>query len=188
MALGIVSDEEFNKALQEPQHREAVIVPVIIPTPQEHGRNKGDNNVPSALRNIIGETSIIDGRKEALALADKFGISPSSVSAYNASKTSTSATQKNTDIKNHLNKVKENISRKARRLMVKAIDTIDDDKLEKCDAVELASVARHMGAIFKDMQPDVESENNKGQNGPTFVFMVPPMVKEDKYPVITVRD
>ena len=184
MPLGIVSNKEFSKALEEPQVRPAVSIIEI----EKPGRKEGDNNVPSALRNIIGETSQIDGRQEALAFAKQFDISPSSVSAYSSGKTSTSAPTVNQAISNHIAKAKEKISRKARRVMVRAIDNITDEKLEHADVTELAGVARNMSAIFKDMTPDENEDTKRGQNGPTFVFMVPPMAKEDKYPIITLRE
>jgi hypothetical protein len=55
---------------------------------EQKGRKEGDNNVPNSIRAIIGETSNIDGRKEALALANSLNIS-SSVSAYANGVTST---------------------------------------------------------------------------------------------------
>ncbi len=185
MGLGIVSDEEFNSTLEGPQHRSPV-KPAYkdMPVP---GRNEGDNNVPDSVRKIIGETAILEGRKEALALGRVLDVSPSSVSAYSAGANSTSSYEKKPLIP-HLNKVKERISRKARSMVIKAIDSIDEAKLKRADAGELAQVARTMNAIFKDMEPDDNEGGLKGNSGPTFVFMVPPIREEEKYPVITVRD
>jgi hypothetical protein len=180
MAMGIVSDEEFNKELdsnQAPEMKVPEVMPLVKP-----GRNKGDNNVPDSLRKIIGETSVIDGRQEALALARDFGISPSSVSAYANGSTSTDSMDK-TPNKNHLNNAKERISKRARLTLRKALLHITDDKLSTTKAVELAQIAKSMSGVIKDMEPDNPGPNN-GKMEPQFIVYSPQLHVENNYEVI----
>lgn len=181
MPLGIVSDADFERELEnsEPTQK-ADIIP--MPTP---GRNPGDNNVPDSLRKIIGETSQIDGRKEALALASAFGISPSSVSAYANGSTSTDSMDKRPNLP-HINGAKERIAKQARNKLRDALRHITSDKLENTKAVDLASIARSMSAVVKEMEPEQEEEKKK--DGPAFVIYSPQFKQENHYEIISGRD
>jgi hypothetical protein len=182
MPLGIVSDEDFLKELEnsEPKSK-ADIVP--MPTP---GRNQGDNNVPDSLRKIIGETAAIDGRQEAIALASSFGISPSSVSAYSNGSTSTDSMNKRPNLP-HINKAKERIASSARNKLRDALRHMTSEKLQDTKAVDLSSIARNMAGIVKDMEPE-EEQGNKGNNGPAFVIYSPQFKQENHYEIIQGRD
>jgi predicted transcriptional regulator len=181
MPLGIVSDADFEQELQKSEPiQTANIIP--MPTP---GRKEGDNNVPDSLRKIIGETSEIDGRKEALALASHFGISPSSVSAYANGSTSTDSMNKRPNLP-HINKAKEVIARSARNKLRDALKHITSDKLENTKAVDLASIARSMSAVVKEMEPEQEIEQKK--DGPAFVIYSPQFKQENHYEIVAGRD
>lgn len=182
MPLGIVSDADFEAELErsEPKSK-ADIIP--MPTP---GRNQGDNNVPDSLRKIIGETAQIDGRQEALALASTFGISPSSVSAYSNGSKSTASMDKRPNLP-HINGAKEVIARQARNKLRDALKHITTEKLQDTKAVELASIARQMSGIVKEMEPE-EDDPNKKKDGPAFVIYSPTFKQENHYEVIAGRD
>jgi hypothetical protein len=150
------------------------------------GRNEGDKNVPDALRKIIGETSVIDGRKDALALAADFGISPSSVSAYNQGATSTASYDKQPN-KSFLDEGRVRIQKRARKTLFNALKHITEDKLEGAKAVDLASIARNMGGIIKDMEPEPDTPANGGNNA-QFIIFTPPTRDERDYEVITARE
>src|SRR5215203_3209703 len=88
MAMGIVSEEDFNSELGKigPSKK-----PDAIPSPTKiaevmdlpsKGRGKDNVEVPNSVRNLIGLEALNEGRASALELAKQFGISPSSVSAY----------------------------------------------------------------------------------------------------------
>lgn len=185
MPMGIVSDEDFEKELQRSPAPE-VKIPEVLPM-QRPGRHEGDNNVPDSLRKIIGETSEIDGRKEALQLAEQFGISPSSVSAYANGSTSTDSMHKQPNL-NHINGAKERITRKAMNRLVRSLNAITDDKLEVTKPVELASIARAMSGIVKEMEPEQPKDPNEGKEGPTFVFYSPQVRDERHYEIIVARE
>jgi hypothetical protein len=147
------------------------------------GRQIGSVEVPNALRQVIGETSAIDGRAAALELARTFEVGPSSVSAYNKGATSTASYSDRPNLP-HINQAKERISKKARTRLINALNHITNDKLESAKVGELATVARNMSAIVKDMEPESEKGGKNTMNQPTFVFYSPQVRKEDTFDVI----
>lgn len=196
MPLGVVNDSEFESELRNSNRHNSIdstkppqsdcnstIVGEVITI--EKGRGKDSVEVPDSLRKIIGETSELEGRKNALALASHFDISPSSVSAYANGSTSTASMDKQPNLE-HINRAKERISKKARRVAIKALENITEDKLSIASAPELAHVARSMGAIVKDMEP--EKAKNEEKNGPTFVFYAPQIVNEAKFETVYVKE
>lgn len=190
MPMGIVSDAEFDiernnvasRKREESNSPSATIKD--MPTP---GRNQGDINVPDSLRKVIGETAISDGPASARALAQAMGISPSSASAYGVGATSTASYADRPNLP-HLNKVRLRIQSKASRKLREALDELSPDKLREAKAGEIASVARAMAAIVKDMEPETPQSDSTKQGGPTFVFMAPPIVKEEVFDVKYVRE
>ncbi len=181
MPMGIVSDKDFEKEVKDSQ----VITPQVLPMIKP-GRNEGDNNVPDGLRKIIGETSEIEGRQEALSLARQFGISDSSVSAYSNGSTSTSSMDKQPNL-NHINEAKARISKKAQVRLIRALNHITEDKLERADVGEIASVARAMSGIVKEMEPETPKEDNS-KTGPTFIFYSPQVKTEQHYDIVNARE
>ncbi len=204
MPMGIVSDSELLKELDnsstdliikkdignssiekstESNKIEGTIVD--IPSP---GRKEGDVNVPDGLRKIIGETSAIEGRTEAVALGKQFGISPSSVSAYSNGSTSTDTYNKSDrSLVNHIDQAKERISRQARHRLSLALRHITEEKLQESKPEILANVARNMAAIVKDMEPKRE-ESTVVNNGPQFVFYAPQQKSETAFETMVVNE
>lgn len=184
MPMGIVSDDEFEKEMNRTVVQD-VKIPEVLPLVKP-GRNNGDVNVPDSLRRIIGETSEIDGRQDALALAEKFGISPSSVSAYANGSTSTKTMDK-TPNREYINQAKDRVSKKAMKRLLKSIDSITDDKLEGAKASDLASIAKSLSGVIKDMEP--EEDANKGDaNKPAFVIFAPQVHQENHYEVTRAKE
>lgn len=181
MALGIVSNEDFEQEL-------GFVLPIAtVKDSVVKGRPEGTLNVPDSIRVIIGDTAIESGRKDSLDMAQFFDVSPSSASAY--AKGATSTASYNAPIGalgSHINRTKARISKKASLVAKRAIDYITDEKLSEASATELASVARSMAGIVKDMEP---SELHTPQ-GPLvqFVLHAPQMLKESSFDVIDVRD
>jgi hypothetical protein len=182
MPLGIVNNEEFESELNNANTKP---VPLPIISPINKGRGIGSVEVPNSLRKIIGETANIEGRKEALSLASDFGISPSSVSAYTAGSTST-ALPSNPDIKNHILNAKARVSKKARMKLMNALSHITSDKLQEAKVGEIASVARNMSAIIKDMESDNGSNSEKSK--PQFVVFAPSIRQENFYETIHAKE
>jgi hypothetical protein len=183
MSMGIVNNNEFDleksnlKILEESN---------LVPSTQiidiTKGRGIGNVEVPDSLRKIIGETSTIEGRSEAIALAKQFGISSSSTSAYANGSHSTSSYDNPTEVKQHINNAKERITKKARNKLILALNHITTDKLENAGPAVLSQVARNMGCIIKDMEPD--SDKVTGSNQPQFIFYAPQIKSEASFDVI----
>lgn len=194
MPMGIVSDSDFNSELNNSSQIKRE-VPITIPKPTAEvkelptkGRGEGNVEVPDALRKVIGEESVINGRESAIELAKSFGLSDSSVSAYANGSTSTATYDKNPNIA-HLLKAKERISKRARKVLVQSLNHITNEKLEVAKVVEVAAVARAMSAIVKDMEPPQPKsviETNGG--GPTFVFYSPQTRKEETFDMVHVKE
>lgn len=179
MAIGIVSDDDFDLELDKGKSK----VTAEIKQKPTLGRGINHVEVPESLRKIIGETSEINGRQEALSLADTFGISPSSVSAYaNGATSTTTYHNPNPSLKNHINSAKERISKKAKNRLIHALNEITPEKLAAAKLKDISSVARNMAAIVKDMEPEIQVE--RSETGPTFVFYAPQVRREDQFEVI----
>lgn len=186
MPLGIVSDDDFEKELDNCSTTRKVLKPEII----DIKRGRGDDNVevPESLRKIIGETANLEGRKEALEFAKQFGISASSVSAYTAGATSTASIAKpDRELVNHIARAKERLSKKARQKMARALHHITDEKLQDAKVHELALVARNMSAIVKDMEPD-NPDSEKDKIVPQFIVYAPQFRDERTFETVIAKD
>lgn len=183
MAIGVVDDKEFETEVSKitPVVKEGVVVDII------KGRGNGNVEVPDSLRKIIGEVNEIDGRKDALALAKQFGISSSSVSAYGNGATSTASyDDSKSSIKDHINRTKERISKKAQNRLVLALNEITPEKLKEAKLKDISSIAKDMSGIVKDMEPEQAREGK--DSGPQFIFYSPQFRKEEHFETIIVNE
>jgi predicted transcriptional regulator len=186
MPIGIVSDSdfesEFNRISGEIKRPSPIIrtPTATVVTPDKPGRKEGDNNVPNSLRKIIGEESVINGRQEALALAEMFNVSPSSVSAYANGATSTSSY--NEPVKNilsHINKSRTRSVKKAQRVLREALDAITPEKLSDVKVRDLAGIAKDMSAIIKNLEPEPVKDDS--EKVPQFVVFAPSFIKHEAF-------
>ena len=177
MAIGVVSDIELERELSN--------VTAARVEELRRGRGNGKLNTPDALRKVIGEEAVKNGHAAGLALAGEFGISESSVSAYQEGSTSTALMDRPDPLLlDHINKAKQEVARKAQAKLVLAIDSITESKLEEASPRIAAGVAKDMSAVVKNMEPASEQERNATQ----FVFFVPPMKKEEAFDIIDVKE
>lgn len=204
MPLGIISSDEFdlelnncssdiviphsNNSSNSPRASELI---EVIPTSEviniSSGRGSGNTQVPEAIRKVLGETSSINSRKEALELAGMFGISNSSVSAYKEGAHSTSTINTpNLDTKSHIDASKLRVSTRARKKLNLALTHITDQKLAEAKVGEIASVAKAMAGVIKDMEPSTDDGKNKS-NIP-FVVFAPVIMSENRFETINVTD
>lgn len=182
MPIGLVVDNEFDLELQRlnPKRNESH-------KKESHGRNEGDVNVPDSLRKIIGEEAVINGRKEALKLARDFNISPSSVSAYAKGATSTASYHAPSEsIISHINHSRRRAIKRASHTLNQALGSITQEKLDYSDAKDLASIAKNMSAIIKDLEP--QSVEVAGTATPQFVIFAPSFRREETFEVIDVKE
>ena len=208
MGMGIVSDNEFNKEFtkltgltietnvvhipeiikdnkEEPRDSEQTGVIEDVPT---RGRGEGSTEVPNSVRKLIGDESVANGRQSAIELAESFGISPSSVSAYNVGATSTSSYEDRPNA-GTIRRTKERIAKRARGKLFLALSKITEDKLDAANIKDLAAVAMNMSVIAKNSEPSEEHQPKDNRSaGPTFVFYAPQSRREDTFDTINVKD
>lgn len=198
MKLGIVSDEQFLKELENGGGK---LDPIPLPTieiksdnqiiektddPKTKGRKLGDINVPENLRKLIGEEGVINGRQAALALASDFGISPSSASAYAVGSTSTKSYHNPKDtLTNYLQARKNRITKKSLRILTSALDTLTPEKLNGIRAKDASSIAKDMSTIVNNMS---DGTSEASSNKPQFVIYAPQVRDERSYETIVVTD
>ena len=211
MPIGVVSDDDFLKELssyssatpqpeQVPstdspsedvpasQEPEVITPEVVIEDITRRGRSEGDVNVPDSLRQLIAEEQLLNGRPAALKLAAQFGISSSSVSAYANGATSTASyDQPKPAIINHLNKAREKATKRASKTLNAALGAITQDKLDYTDAKDLASIAKDMSAIIKNLEPK-QVQSDDMSNTPQFVIFAPQFRDERSFETIHVKE
>lgn len=192
MPIGLVSDDEFLRELNRTHPvTQSESVPQSNPVVEiidRPGRKDGDQNVPESLRKIIGETSVIDGRQAALDLAADFGISPSSVSAYAKGATSTTSyNNPNKSLISHINKSRQRHIKKAGSVLKAALGAISQEKLDYTDAKDLASIAKDMTVVIKNLEPPTPVETPQS-NTPQFVIFAPQFRDERSFGHITVPE
>lgn len=190
MPIGLVADTDFEEELSRLSGQSAPSsADVEIRTPMPKGRQSDDVATPASLRKIIGETSVLDGRAEAIKLAADFGISKSSVSAYAKGATSTASYDKPVKgIIAHINKSRQRAVKRASKTLNSALSAISQDKLDYADAKDLSSIAKDMSVIIKNLEPPPdESALQSGPSSPQFVIFAPQFRKEESFDVIDMR-
>lgn len=180
MPIGIVSDDDLQKELER-------LRPKIVEKPKV-GRKEGDVNVPDSLRALIGEESLLNGRSAALSLARDFGVSPSSVSAYAKGATSTASYDTpSQSIISHINKSRQRAIKRAQKTLNSALGAITQEKLDYADPKDLASIAKDMTVVIKNLEPPQTVESSTA-NTPQFVIFAPQFRKEETFETIVVSE
>ena len=192
MPIGLVNDDEFNQelGLLSPVINKGPVIQGQVIDKPNRGRADGDINVPDSLRQIIGETSVIEGRKTALGLAGMFGISPSSVSAYAKGATSTTTYHEpSKSIISHINKSRRRAIKKAQVTLDSALGSITQEKLDYTDAKDLASIAKDMSVIIKNLEPPPDvTGRDQTSSTPQFVIYAPQFKDERSFESITINE
>jgi len=194
MPIGLISDDlflqELNRLSQSNNSSKATALTPEIITPPSKGRSEGDVNVPESLRKIIGETSVIEGRQAALDLAADFGISPSSVSAYAKGATSTTTYDSpNKSLIGHINKSRVRAISKAQKRLNGALSAITQEKLDYTDAKDLASIAKDMTVVIKNLEPPPSpAVDPNAPKSPQFVIFAPQFRDERSFDTIHVSE
>jgi hypothetical protein len=193
--IGLVSDELLQEELhrlsgsKNPDKTRPHVNPVDIVEIERPGRKEGDVNVPDSLRKIIGEEAVINGRQAALQLASEFGISPSSVSAYaNGATSTTTYDTPSKSIIGHINKSRERAIKRAQKTLNGALTAITQEKLDYADPKDLASIAKDMTVVIKNLEPPQQTVDPEGVKAPQFVIFAPQFRDERTFETITVQE
>lgn len=176
MAMGIVNDSDFNAEVERLNQRSVEHV--------QTKKGRGNvNEVPQSLRKVISEEKI--NGTPAKELAEIFDVSPSSVSAYAKGATSTASYNSgDKDLRNHNNRVRDIIVKKARKRLLNAMDHITDDKLKDAKLRDLASISTAMASVIDK----VEQKDDAQVKIDKLMIYAPRMREEQSYDVIEVRE
>jgi len=185
MAMGVISQEEFNKELAKLNGTnigsdEKVVGKVVDIA---RGRSIGAKEIPEELRKVIATEAITNGNTQNISEA--FGISKSSVDAYKNGATSCATyNSPDHDLANHNNQVKENIASSARSKLMIALGEITSDKVAGAKIKDIASIAKDLSGVVKNMEPAASINVNNNQ----VIVYRPKLQDEDQYDVITVNE
>lgn len=180
MPLGVLTKEQFNKEVTGKDTSKDVVRAQVVNI--ERGRTSGRTEVPEIIRQVIAEEVIDCGGSQAIA--DKFGLSKSSVDAYKVGATSTSSYHKpDSSLKQVVDNKKDEITTTARGRLSAALNSLTDDKISSAKARDIAAIAKSMSGVIKDMEPTVVQQNNT-----QVVVYRPRQRDEDEFDVITVNE
>lgn len=203
MPLGIVSDKEFSDELNNVSHdrsekdtnkNDNVVITGEVISPKSPGRNKGDVNVPTALRKMIADEHIINGRANAVELASYFSLSHQSADGYkygtspnDSSKILDERSENSKELTNHITNTKNRIIRRAHNKLALTLNNITPEKLQDARLKDLAIVAKSLSGVIRDMEPD-KNGNGDSKLQPQFIVYAPRMMKEEYYETLIVND
>lgn len=196
----IVSDDEFLNELNktgntrvEPAKVEVVQVNLDNVVSIERGRGIGNVATPNSIRKLIAsealptildDGTVIDGAS-ADEISEALPISPSSISAYKHGATSTASYHEPRQaLEQHLNSAKTRISKRAQERLESALDGITPDKIADAKLRDIASVARDMSQIVKNM----ESNDEDIVKNTNIIFYTPNLRKAESFETITLED
>lgn len=152
--------------------------------PSNLGRGIGSTEIPESIRKVIAQEKL-EGTKDHV-LAEAFGVSPSSISAYKNGAVSTKTyNEPKAELSQFLRVAKQRISKRASKKLNLALSYITDEKLAECKAVELSSVARNLSNVMVNMEQtkDSAAQGNRAQ----FIFVAPQQKQVSQYEVVEVN-
>lgn len=201
MPLGIITDEQLNKEIGKIPSKinsndinriESELIKDKIKDAIKDSSFKvvdikrGRGNVleiPNEIRALVAEEAINGAR--AKDVSKSFGISESSISAYKHDATSTTTYDKpNDSLKKSNDSVRDVITDKARGRLMSALDAITDENISNAKVKDIASIAKDMSVIVKNMEPE---RTQNVQNTQVIIYK-PRMRDEDEFDVITVNE
>lgn len=176
----ITSNKDFEKeasrlgiVIDKPINPEVASIEII-----ERGRPLSRTEVPELVRKFVAEESL-EG-VPAKQLSRIVGVSESSISAYKVGATSTSTyNQPDKELGLHVNKMRKAISKKAEGRLTQALESLTDEKIASAKAKDIATIAREMAAVVKNMEAREDDSEGKGPQV-QFVFFAP-KIKSEEY-------
>ena len=144
MRMMIVEDEDFELELNKSVNAKVEIIPA-------KGRN-GASATPESLRKLIAN-DILDGGNMA-EVAEAYGVSRSSASAYANGATSTASYDKPANgLGEFVDAKRDKIKTRAQNKLLLALKHITDDKLTETKVVELSTIAANMSRVVEKTTP-----------------------------------
>ena len=194
MPLGIVSDEQLERELEDVglgngqrDNKDAPSNNIIDGqvVDDNKGRGKGNTEIPEDVRKFIAEAGLL-GASNA-ELSQLMDVSQSSVSAYKHGATSTSTYHdKQPVLVDHINRARKRVTKKAGRVLANSLDSLADVKFNLLKPKDVASIARNMAAIIRDMEP--EQANVTEDKRVQFIMFAPTVKQESHFDAIDVSN
>lgn len=202
MPLGIVSDKDFFNEIEEDSDIKprtsnidienatpsTAIVGEVLDFPTV-GRHSDIPDIPISLKKILAETHAIEGLSRAQELANSFGgLSQPTLSTLGSGNTSrgTHKSRAGNSLVEHLNNRKTKISNRALNKINLALAHMTEDKFEDLEMRELATIAKDMSVVAKQMEPTKIDEGHK--DPVQFHFYSPQVRTENHYDVVVAKD
>jgi len=167
MAMGLINDDSFD---QELSRFNGTIKDL------KRGRGNGTKNVPQEIRKLVADEALLGAN--AQEIAEQFGISTQSVSAYKNGATSLATyNEPNKELSGHIDSTRSEITKSARTRLMEALESITPEKIATSKVQVASQIAKDMSAIIKNIEPQKEN------SGPTvqFVMYAPQMKKEEDF-------
>lgn len=175
MPLGIVSEEDYQKEKNSYELDDKVRIDRTV---IEKGRGEGTKEIPSVVREIVAESKLLGESNDEIK--KYFKVSDSSISAYQHGNTSTASYHKKDS---RLEKVRNNVSKRAGKGLLAALDAINNKDLNREEAKVVSGIAKDLASVFEKITPEIKKE--KEQNVHLHLH-VPKMKEVSDYEVIDV--
>lgn len=159
--------------------------PEIIIKDLKHGRGNGNNEVPDSLRAIIAH-SLINKEGTLEQIAEIYGVSQSSASAYKHDATSTDSYDDADEKLSKSNGIfKSKIIDRAGQNLMSALEHITKEKLAAAKVKDIAGIAKDMSSVVNNLTPKndgITINDNK------VVVYRPRLRQESEYEIIEINE
>jgi hypothetical protein len=176
MPLGIISDEAFEKELENLSKRDVRDAEVKeLPT---RGRKEEVPNIPKEIRKTIADCAV-DGESRKV-IAGAFGISEPTVTNIK-----NGYGEVNQDVQDHVKTRREKITSRASSKLMTALRELTPAKIADASAREISGIAKDMSQVIRNLEPQEKGTSVAGN----FVFFAPSGTKQiADYEVINAKD
>jgi len=172
MKMLVVDDEEFELELNK-----SMRVAEVVTMPAK-GRN-GAKATPDSLRKLIAHDAI--NGAAASDVAEAYGVSESSVSAYkNGASSTTTYHEPSKSLGDYVDMTRDRIKSKAQNKLLLALKHMTEDKIKEVKPIELSTIAANMSRVVEKMTP--RNEGTTVQNN--IVFYSPKQISKENYETI----
>jgi len=169
----VVDDESFELELNR-----SMRVADVVTLPAK-GRN-GAKATPDSLRKLIAHDAL--NGTPASELAEAYGVSESSVSAYkNGASSTTTYHEGKGELKDFTDMTRDKIKNRAQNKLLLALKHMTEDKIKEVKPIELSTIAANMSRVVEKMSPKEQTTVNNN-----IVFYSPKQISKENYETIDV--